>query len=138
MIDCCSRLADAKCVTKLVISNIRQIFLKKKPNIAYLLRGQSLNDSHGDLLEEDLLHFSLQLRRRDRWDSGRDGWHSMRGHGRLPLELLGTLLLELRTLLLLLLLSMALVLLRRRDTVALGGAGARSNASRDMARTDWH
>ena len=112
---------------------------QKTPNIAYLLRGQSLNDSHRDLLEEDLLHLSLQLRRRDRWDSGRDGWHSMRGHGRLPLELLGTLLLELRTLLLLLLLlSMALVLLRRRDTVALGGAGARSNASRDMARTDWH
>ena len=103
------------------------------PRTAYLFRRQSLDDSDGDLLDDDLLHLSLQLRWR-RWDSGRNsrdgrGYSRYGGrHGGLPLELGTAVAVVLRR------------LMRRRrwrDSVA-DGAGSGSNANRDVARTNWH
>ena len=96
----------------------------------YLFLRQSLNHSHGDLLDDDLLHLSLQLRRRDsgRDRGGRNSWHGRVGHGGLPLELGTAVAVVLRR------------LMRRRrwrDSVA-DGAGSGSNANRDVARTNWH
>ena len=68
---------------------------------SHLLRRQGLHDGNGDLLEDDLLHLSLQLRGRDsgRGDNGsggdgrdgRDGgqWRRRGRDGGPPLELLG-------------------------------------------------